>query len=188
MQVDINEVIASNAGLVYDQLNKFSLAGDPEAESIGYEALYNAVCNFDNSKGTKLSTLATVYIYNALGTYVRTLNKKRQLEIISYNNVDNTAEGNHKEYVNFLPSNISIEDMFVRKETIMIVQQAVQDLYDTLTNEKHKKILAKWRESGFVATTKDLAKEVDVSQPYVSQVINNLKFKLRQRLEEYYYD
>lgn len=187
MQGNINEVIASNVGLVYDQLKKFSLAGDPEAESIGYEALYNAVCNFDDSKGTKLSTLATVYIYNALGTYVRTLNKKRQLEVFSYNNVAYTADGDNKEYVDFLPDNKSIEDEYVRKETCNTVQQAVQDLYDTLTNEKHKMILAKWRDSDYRATTTDLAKEVDVSQPYVSQVINNLKFKLKQRLEEYYY-
>lgn len=188
MQGDINEVIASNVGLVYDQLNKFNLARDPEAESIGYEALYNAVCNFDENKGTKLSTLATVYIYNALGTYVRALNKKRQLEVISYNNIAYTADGDSKEYIDFLPDHKSVEDEYVRKETCKVVQQVVQELYDNLANEKHKVILAKWRESGYVATTKSLASEVGVSQPYVSQVINNLKFKLRQRLEEHYYD
>ena len=188
MQGDINEVIASNVGLVYDQLKKFNLASDPEAESIGFEALYNAVCNFDESKGTKLSTLATVYIYNALGTYVRTLNKKRQLEVISYNNIVGTDEDGDKEYVSLLSNGTNIEDDYIRKEKCKAIQVIVQELYDNLTNEKHKVILAKWRDSCYTATTKDLAKEVGVSQPYVSQVINILKFKLRKRLEEHYYD
>lgn len=188
MQGDINTLIAANKGLVYKQLNKYNLAKDPEAESIGYEALYNAVLDFDISKGTKLSTLATVYIYNALGSYVRTLNKKRQLEVISYNNVAYTDNGDEKEYVDFLASTNTVEEAYISKEQCIAVQQAVQELYDNLTNEKHKIILAKWRDSGYTAKTKELAKEVEVSQPYVSQVISSFKFKLKQRLEEHYYD
>lgn len=188
VQGDINRLIASNTGLVYKQLKQFNLARDPEAESIGYEALYNAVLDFDSSKGTKLSTLATVYIYNALGSYVRTLNKKRQLEVISYNNVAYTDEGDEKEYVDFIPAHTTVEEAYIKQEKCKAVRQVFQELYDNLTNDKHKMILAKWRDSEYTATTKDLAKEVGVSQPYVSQVINNFKFKLKQRLEEHYYD
>lgn len=188
MQGDINSIIASNVGLVYEQLNKFHLAKDPEAESIGYEALYNAVLNFDDSKGAKLSTLATVYIYNALGSYVRTLNKKRQLEVISYNNVVYTDEGDEKELVDFIPSCHTVEESYIKQELCKVVRETFQELYDNLTNEKHKVILAKWNESEYTATTTQLAKEVGVSQPYVSQVINNFKFKLKKRLEEHYYD
>lgn len=188
MQGDINRLIASNIGLVYKQLNKYHLAKDPEAESIGYEALYNAVLDFDESKGTKLSTLATVYIYNALGSYVRTLNKKRQLEVLSYNNTTYTDEGESKEFVDFIPAPYTVEELFIRKELNEKVQQAYKEMCDKLSNDKHKQILTKWQESEYTATTVELANEVGVSQPYVSQVINNFKFKLRQRLGEYYYD
>ena len=188
MQGDINEVIASNVGLVYKQLHKFNLAEDPDAESIGYEALYNAVLDFDESKGAKLSTLATVYIYNALGTYVRTLNKKRQLDIISYHNVAYTDEGDEKEFVDFFACPETTESRYIRDEKCEAVRQIVQDLYDSLTNEKHRMLLDKWRDSDYSATTKSLAAEVGVSQPYVSQIINSFKHKLKQRLEEHYYD
>ena len=68
------------------------------------------------------------------------------------------------------------------------MRQIVQDLYDSLTNEKHRMLVDKWRDSDYSATTKSLAAEVGVSQPYVSQIINSFKHKLKQRLEEYYYD
>ena len=188
MQEDINEVIASNVGLVYKQLHKFNLAEDPDAESIGYEALYNAVRDFDSSKGTQLSTLATVYIYNALGTYVRSLNKKRQLDVVSYHNIAYTDEGDEKEYVDFLASSDTTESVYIRTEKCEAIRKVVQELYDSLANEKHKLLLDKWRESDYTATTKSLAVEVGVSQPYASQIISSFKSKLKQRLEEHYYD
>ena len=128
VQDDINRLIASNTGLVYKQLKQFHLARDPEAESIGYEALYNAVLDFDSSKGTKLSTLATVYIYNALGSYVRTQNKQRQLEVISYNNIAYSEDGTDHEFVDFIPTPSNVEQDFMKKELNKIVREEVKHL------------------------------------------------------------
>jgi len=188
MQEDINDKIAANAGLIFAQLKKFKLAKDPEAESIGYEALYNAILTYDQSKKVQFSTYASVCIYNALGSYVRTLNKQRQLEVISYNNIAFSDDGTDHEFVDFFEAPTGVEDDYIRNERCKLVRQAVQEQYDKLTNEKHKSIILLWCKSGYSMTSVAIAKEIGVSQPYVSQVISNFKFKLKKRLEEYYYD
>ena len=187
MQEDLNTLITKHSGLVYSQLHKFKLAGDPEAESIGYEALYNALRNYDASKGTKLSTIATVYIYNALGCYVRSLNIKRQIQTISYNKpiLDGSEE---REFVEFIPSDVDIERDYIRKELCKAAMETFEALYSKLTNETHKVILAAWKDSEFTAQTKEIAKSIGVSQSYVSQVINNFKHSLKKKLEGIYYD
>ena len=187
MQDNINDKIASNVGLIFNQLKKFNLATDPEAESIGYEALYNSILTYDQSKNVQFSTYASVCIYNALGSYVRTQNKQRQLELISYNNVAYSDDGTEHEFVDFLPAATSIEKDYLQDELHACVRAEVQNLYDSLTNEKHRVILAMWRDSEFTASTVTIAKEVSVSQPYVSQVINGFKSKLKKRLEDVYY-
>lgn len=188
MQDDINEKIARNVGLIFNQLKKFNLAKDPEAESIGYEALYNSILTYDQSKNVQFSTYASVCIYNALGSYVRTQNKQRQLELISYNNIAYAEDGTEHEFVDFLPASYDIEKDYVCEELHMLVRLEVQTLYDNLTNEKHKAIISVWRNSEYTASMVNIAKEVGVSQPYVSQVINSFKSKLKKRLEAYYYD
>ena len=185
---DINAKIASNTGLIFKQLNKFNLAKDPEAESIGYEALYNAILTYDQSKSVQFSTYASVCIYNALGSYVRTQNKQRQLELISYNNIAYSEDGNDHEFVDFFEDPSDVERDYLRQELLSMVVTEFQKQYDELTNEKHKLILSIWRDSGYEATMVEIAKQANVSQPYVSQVINGFKFKLKKRLEAYYYD
>lgn len=185
---DIDKTIADNVGLIHAQLYKFNLAHDPEAESIGYEALYNAICNYDSSKGTKLSTVATVYIYNALGSYVRTLNAKRQIPTISYNNIAYTDDSDEHEFIDLLPACEDVEGTYIRKEVGRYAMEVFDKMYDKLTNERHKAILAVWKVSEFTAQTKEIAKQVGVSQSYVSQVINNFKYTLKKELEDIYYD
>ena len=188
MQDDINDKIASNVGLIFKQLNKFNLAKDPEAESIGYEALYTAILTYDQSKNIQFSTYASVCIYNALGSYVRTQNRQRQLEVISYNNVAYTEDGAGHEFVDFISAPLNVEQDYMKKELHRLVREEFQKQYDMLTNEKHKSIVSLWRDSEYEASMVSIAKQVGVSQPYVSQVINSFKFNLRKRLEEYYYD
>lgn len=185
---DIDKLISDNKGLIFEQLNKFNLVEDPEAESIGYEALYNAIRNYDSEKGTKLSTVATVYIYNALGSYVRTLNTKRRIQTVSYNNVAYTDDSEEHEFIELIPAGNSIEEALIRREKNRLVREVFNKMYDKLTNEKHKAILAAWRDSEFIAQTKDIAVIVGVSQSYVSYVINNFKHSLKKELEEIYYD
>lgn len=188
MREDLNTLIKKHSGLVYSQLHKFHLINDPEAESIAFEALLNALRTYDESRNTKLSTVATVCIYNALGSYVRKLNKQRVIETVSYNNIAYTDDSESHEFVDMLSTGEDIESNYIRSELYAYTRKAFNELYDTITNDKHKTILKVWNESDFTATTVEISKQIGVSQSYVSQVISGFKFKLRKKLEGMYYD
>lgn len=188
MQKDLNTLIRTHSGLVYSQLHKFKLVHDQEAESIAYEALYNAISNYNEDVGAKLSTVATVYIYNALGSYVRTLNKKRVIQVISYNNIAYEDDLGQHEFVDTLSTGEDIENDYARSELYRYTRMVFVELYELVTNEKHKDILRLWDESDFQATTVEISKQVNVSQSYVSQVLNNFKFKMKKKLEDMYYE
>lgn len=187
MQDDINTKIADNKGLIFKQLHKFKLAKDQEAESIGYDALHKAVLTYDDSKGIQFSTYGSVCIYNALGCYVRTLNKQRQLEVLSYNSIAYSEDGVDHEFVDFFMATDDTEAAYVRNELHSIVRDVFDEEYNRLTNLNHMGIIDQWKESDFSASTVELARTTGNSQPYVSQVLNSFKFKLRKKLEEYYY-
>ena len=184
---DIEAVIRDNIGLVITQLKRLKVTFDHEAESIGYEALYNAALTYDCTKGYKFSTYATCCIYNAVGSYIRTLNKKRQLEVLSYNNITYNADGQPHEFLELLSDNIDVEEEFVKQELLQKVCDAYQITYDKLTNEKHKAIISTWHDADYCISNKEIADIVGVSQPYVNQVINTFKHSLRKKLEVYYY-
>ena len=185
---DVNLIISNNIGLIKAQLKKLCLFNDPEAESIGYEALYTAIETFDVTKGYKLSTYATCCIYNALGSYIRTLNKKRQLDVISYNNVAYNEDGVQHEFLEFFEAVGDVESEYMKCELCNKVREVYLITYDKLTNDKHKAIIKAWHDSEYTMMNKEIATIVGVSQPYVNQVINTFKFSLRKRLEAYYYE
>ena len=177
----MEDMIAQNTGLIFKQLIKFGLRDDPEAESIGYEALYTAIQTFDTSKNVQLSTYATVCIYNALGCYVRQLNKQRQLEVVSYNNIAYSDDGEDHEFVDYLPACTDIEEEYIMQEQVTEALRCFSAVYDRLTNETHKRIIDAWRDTDYSGTTVQIATMANVSQPYASQIL--CKFKSNLKLE-----
>lgn len=182
MHEDINTTIAENVGLIYKQLGKFNLVKDQEAESIGYGALHNAVLTYDETKGIKFSTYGSVCIYNALGCYVRTQNKQRQLEVLSYNNTNATGD----EFVDFFAASDDTEAVYIRSELHALVRKVFDEELALLKNIRYVEIIEQWRELDYSVTTVELAKLTGNSQPYVSQALSVFRFKLKQRLEGYY--
>jgi RNA polymerase sigma factor (sigma-70 family) len=182
---EVTTYIATNRGLIFKQLHKFGLATDHEAESIGYEALYNAATTFKPEMGYKFSTYATVCIYNALGSYVRTLLKQRQLVVVSYHAMIKDGEDGGIELVGLLACGHDVEQEYLQEELFQVVRAIFVEQLSQVTNEKHRNIICTWRASHFEMTTSDIAKNVGVSQSYVSQVLNNFKYSMRKRLEVY---
>ena len=184
----IDSLIEQNKGLVYKQLHRFNLIDDHDAESLAFEALSKAISTYNSNAGTKLSTYATVLIYNTLGSYVRTLNSRNQLQVISYHSVAYTDDKGEHTFEELLASDEDIEGCYIRSELQKLAMQTFDASYDKLTNERHKEILKAWKDSDFEAQTKEIAVMVGVSQSYVSQVINNFKYTLKKQLEDVYYD
>lgn len=181
------DVIKKNVGLIRAQLHRFRMIDDPEAESIGYEALYKAILSFEEKKGYRFSTYASCCIYNALGSYLRTLNKKRQVTWISYNSVAYTDDNGEHEFEEFLTDNRDASHDLLQEELSEQTRRSYKLTYNELTNEKHKRIISVWKASEFLCTNKEVADQVGVSQPYVNHVINMFKNKMKKRLEDYYY-
>lgn len=179
MQDDVTKLIELNIGLVYAKLHDFHLARDPDAISIAYEALWRAVTTYKSEKNVKLSTYATVCIFNALGSYIRTLNKQRQLDLVSYNKL---VDENGTEFLDLFSASTSIEEDYIQQERLMAVNELSDDVFNVLSN-KHKEIVKRWINSDYSATTIEIAKEVGCSQSYSSQAINIYKGQLKKKLE-----
>lgn len=184
----MNSIIKNNAGLVGAQLKRLGVLFDPDAESIGFEALWNAADTFDVTRGYKFSTYATCCIYNALGSYIRTLNRKRQLEVVSYNNIAYNEDGVAHEFEELLSVDTDIEHEYVYQELCDKVKEVYLITYNKLVNAKHRAIISAWHDADYDISNKEIASIVGVSQPYVNQVINTFKHSLRKKLEEDYYD
>lgn len=183
---DINNTIKNNVGLVMNQLSKMHVTFDPDAESIGYEALYNAALTYDPSKGAAFSTYATCCIYNALGSYIRTMRKKRQLDTVSYNAIAFSEDGSDHEFLDFLTDHNDAEKCVMRQELNHKVLEVYKIVYKSITNDKHSTIIQAWHESDYCMSNKELADRVGVSQPYVNQIINTFKHNVRKKMEAYY--
>lgn len=183
---DINDIIKANTGLVYKQLHKFYLSDDPDAESYAYEALMNAALTFDEATGVKFSTYATVCIYNALGCHIRRINKKRQLEVMSYNTTAYSDENGEHEHLEYIASEAYVDENLMRVELVETTRKEIKNIVDETQNDTHRKIMFMYIESEYEATTYEIALKTGVSQSYVSQILNIFKGKLRKRMEEYY--
>lgn len=183
----MDKIIKDNTGLIFAQLKRFNVMQDPEAQSIGYEALWTAATTYDKSKGYKFSTYATCCIYNALCSYIRTLNRKRQLEVVSYNSIAYQEDGTKHEYLELLSTNIvDTEQEILQKELYCTLNRAIQISYDRLTNPKHKAVIKVWRDAEYNISNKEVAAAVGVSQPYVNQIINTFKNNIKKIMEGYF--
>ena len=179
--MDIDEEILNNKGLVYSQLHRFNLVNNQEAESYAFEALYKAIQTFDTTKDIALSTYATVCIYNALGSYLRSYNRKRQLCVVSYHTV---IDESNCPYLLFLKSTCDTEEYCIKQELYKEVRRIVAEQIDKLSNKKHAQIIRAWKNSDFTASTVDIAIITHVSQSYVSQIINVFKYSIKKQLED----
>lgn len=184
---EIDSLIQQNIGLMVTVLKQYNLLHDPEAESIGYEALWRACANYDETLGYKRSTLIVTYLKNALGTYIRTLNKQRQIETVSYNNTAYSDDGTNHEFLELLSTGDTAESQVMKDILLRQTREVYHEEADTLVGKK-RAIVDEWERSDFEATNSTIAAATGVSQPYVNQVIATFKEKLRKRLKEDFYD
>ena len=166
MRQDTTEqIIIKNEGLIYYTLDLLNCKYSDEALSVAYEALWRSAETFNKSLGVKFSTYAVTCIKNAVYDLFR-----RQREILEYE--------------------IPLEDLVLGRcdpeieqegltETQEYVRQAVDDALKTFSGKKQQ-IAKIWIESNLSATA--IANEVGCSQSYASQVINQVKYVIRQEL------
>jgi len=188
--VDENQLIQDNMGLVYWTLHKFNVAKDPDALSYGMYGLYNAIRTFDSSKGFKFSTYASVCVYNAVGTYLRSAARTKRLPCISLDEAINPYKENCDTMAAFVAgSSDTPEELIIERERTVELKQAVRKAIATVMGsfkkEAHKEILRIWLDSNCKLTQQEIAAAVGNTQSCVSRVLAVAKHRLKQELEEY---
>lgn len=181
--MDINQIIEENMGLVYKQLHYFHLVNDDDALSIATEALWTGISTYSPDKGSKMSTYATVCIYNALGMYVRRLKRKQRLETVSYETPIAGSDG--LTLKDILTDNTSVHDVYERQELSELLNRACEEVMAEARNEKTRKTIEYWYKSNGTMRTVEIAKLVGYAQPTVSNVLITAKYQIRKKLEEY---
>lgn len=168
----VNELVELNTGLVFDQLKSFNLYNDEDAISYAFEGLYKAVVTFNVDSGNKFSTYAVVCIRNSIQQLIRKRNSEAKVVLLSLDSfvIDTITLGD------------TIEDPRSREDNSKTIISAVYDIIDNHKNDKTKCILYEWVKSDFTATNREIAMRLGVSQPYVSNVINEFRARLRKKL------
>ena len=181
--MDINDKIAANVGLVYSQLKRFELTHDQDAESFAYEALYRAVITYDETAGAAFSTYAVCVISNALRKHLRTLNKKRQLDVVSYYTPLSVDEdgGYLLDTIGYAEDT---ESVVLNRYLQDVTMKVFDEVYEASSN-LHRKIVDMFYRADEPMTQQNIATAAGVTQATVSKVISSFKHKLHVRLEEY---
>lgn len=181
---DINDTIAANTGLVYQQLHRFHRVDDPDAESFAYEALYRAVTTFDAAAGNTFATYAVCVIANALRKYLRDSNKKRQLEVISYHVPVGPEELGMCMLDTLAGPDSTLERIFA-SELSDASKRALAKVRSGLSVESHVKIFDAWCAADFAVRQQDVADQLSLSQAYVSRILSMIKARMKKELEDY---
>ena len=184
--MDINDQIAEHRGLIYAQLVRFNLIDDQDAESYAYEALYRAIQTYDAKAGAVFSTYAVCVISNALRKHIRTLNKKRQLDVVSYYDLL-SASSESAELIDVIPTvddTTDAESIVMFKELRGAVGKAFRKVLKSMP-PKQQQVIATWYTSDYKLTQSELARALCISQPTVSKALSVFKYRLKLELEEY---
>lgn len=175
----VDEIIRINHKLIYKQLHRFHLAHDPEAESIGFEALMNAAYTFNSDKPAKFPTYATVCIYNRLSGHIKSLNTIRMQEYKAILSLDKPVKLDGSTLGEFIAGGIEPEMVLNTEDRADFIMRKVWECYETFSNSPKRKLIVKtWIDSNFEMVHTDIAKVAKCTQTYVSQTIQIFKFKL----------
>lgn len=182
----INDRIAANTGLVYQQLTRFQMLNDQDAESFAYEALYRAVITFDESSGNTFSTYAVCCISNALRKHLRTFNRKRTLDVVSYHApITTECDGEDIYLIDVLTNAVDdAETTFICNEECTKIHKAFEAERELLS-PLHRKIIDVFYDADGKLSQKEVGAIVGTTQVTVSRAISQFRHRLKNRLEEY---
>lgn len=174
---NVEELLVLNYGLLVTQLRKFYMYFNPDALSLGYEALYKAVMTYDYTTNNKFSTYATVCIYNSLASYLR--DQKNKIVEISY---DVPVDG--YTLLDILESGERTDAGMDKHLTATTLERAIILALKEMTNPLHAAITELWVQSEFEMTHVKIAEVNGCTQSYVSQVIKKFRKTIKSKLGE----
>lgn len=164
--------------LITRQLYKFRLSKEPDAISLAYEALYNAILTYTDGKGSSFKTYATVCIYNALGGHVRKLKTLSVANTYLYESVTGKD-------ISMIQDTISIDDGILRQCNTAELASVFNSCYTQLTVPLQKSVVNLWASSGFSMTQTEISLSVGCAQTYVTKILKKFRQDMKNKLEEF---
>ena len=178
------KIINHNIRLVLSRINKRFKNVEYDKKdllSVGIIALISAVDTFDISKSTSFSTYAIICIDNAILNFVKKVTADKKICSVDETIfIDETIT--KLNMLSTLSSNINLEGDYIRKE----VYSAIRKLVDSLP-DKDREIIIMYFGFGDNRryTQREIAEKYNVSQVYISRIINKILYQFGNRLEKY---
>lgn len=161
------ELVVNNMKFVFYIANKYYSNLDLEdTVSIGNIGLVKAAKKFDITKDVQFATFAFRCITNEINQSLREKRKYEKLGAISGNKIIFQNEGDGTE-ISLFDTLSSEEDIELEFENRMILKKILSNC-----NPKEKTIISMFEND---KTQKEIAKEIGVSQSYVSRMLKKLQ-------------
>lgn len=181
---EVNDLIENNLVIVNKVVGKFMKThstGRVEKEEligVGNIGLVKAAQNFDKDRGFVFSTYAGKVIENEVKMYLRkelpTLNKTEFYQATVFTNKD----GDELTLEDKLPSDINIEEDYLKYEEYQILHEAINEL-----DEDEKEILCMYFGLyGKKYTGEEIGKIYGISQSWISRKIKSSIKTLKMKL------
>lgn len=186
---NVERLVEENQKLMWKLLNKMYLEKDDEALSIAFEALFKAAKDFEPDRGNKFSTVAYIYIYNALGNYIKHLKHLQRNQPLSYSTTLVTySTGDEKTMLQCIASSETADKNTMQEELGEQIAAALARTKEYLKTDLQRSIFDMWYASEFQAQYQDIAKELKCSSAQVSHTIAVIRKNFKYELKGYYYD
>ena len=173
------KIVIKNMNLVYHMIKQLPHINPNDYDDwvqIGRIGLIKAVSTFDETKGKKFSTYASVCIKNEIYMHLR--KERTQNKNISLNDIIYTdGKGSECQLQDILGND---EELIEEIEDDEIITNALGIILNILQPKEAVAIL--YKISG-IYTQKDIGESLGVSQSYASRLIGNAGRKIRKYLE-----
>lgn len=173
----IEQLIVLNKGLVYTCMRELNLSNDPDAESAGFEALYNAILNYDSSKSkAKFSSYAYRAIFNRVNGVHRSRGTliNRNTYLIGCTNDGDEYDNNYFDSV--FRSDYDLGRNTATKDLLNQVQAYLENYIDMMKPGLPKSIMYRWYyvHNCEVLLT-ELCEECECSHAYCRKVLKTFR-------------
>lgn len=152
-----------------------------ELVSIGIIGLIKAASTYNNKKNALFSTYASKCIDNEILMHLRKQKTTETNVIISLDD-EFTTQGNNNtdkcRYIDTIPSDVSIEEDYSKKEIISIIKEAIQELPD-----KEKEVIKLYFDFyDKMYNQIEIASIIGLTQSYISRIIRKTMEMIRVKL------
>lgn len=171
-------IVTKNIGLVEFVLTGLYLMGDEDARAVGNMALLKASLQYDVNKGHKFSTYATVSIKNNIYKYLKL--KRDPFNCVCLSSALTTCAD--ITYGDILADTIDIEHTYATSDYIRYILKVTWKIINKSEGVR-RLILSDWIVSNCQLTHVELAETYNVSQPYVTKIINKLRQELKGKVK-----